>query len=122
MRKVLVVDDDLILLDLLKIMLSGKYEVITATNGREAVEAYKKYKPDIVLMDVLMPEMDGIEATRIIKSIDPNAKILAITAYAPHKGDEIIRAGAMDIIEKPIKKAELIEKIERYLSKENVIA
>ncbi|ADC64433.1 response regulator receiver protein [Ferroglobus placidus DSM 10642] len=122
MRKVLVVDDDLILLDLLKMMLSEYYEVITATNGEEAIELYKKHKPDIVLMDILMPKMDGITATKIIKSIDPNAVVLAITAYAPHKGKEMLKAGAVDIIEKPIKKMELVEKIEKFISrKENIV-
>ena len=122
MRRVLIVDDDLVLLDLLKMMLSKNYEVITATNGEEAVELYKRYKPDIVLMDILMPKMDGITATKIIKSMDPNAIVLAITAYAPHKGEEMLKAGALDIIEKPIKKKELIEKIEKFLSnKEKVV-
>ncbi len=115
MKKVLVVDDDLIILDLLKMMLSEYYEVITATNGEEAIEMYRKYKPDIVLMDILMPKMDGITATKMIKSMDPKAKILAITAYAPHKGKEMLEAGALDIIEKPIRKADLVAKIEKYL-------
>jgi CheY-like chemotaxis protein len=115
MRKVLIVDDDQIVLEVLKMMLSDYYDVITASNGKEAVELYKRQKPDIVLMDILMPKMDGIEATRIIKLIDPDAKILAITAYASHKGKEMQKAGALDIIEKPVRKMELVEKIEKYL-------
>ena len=116
MRKVLIVDDDQIVLEVLKMMLSEYYSVVTASNGREAVEVYKRQKPDIVLMDILMPKMDGIEATRVIKLMDPDARILAITAYASHKGAEMLRAGALDIIEKPVRKMELVEKVEKYLS------
>ncbi|WP_456370155.1 response regulator [Geoglobus sp.] len=72
-------------------------------------------KPDIVLMDILMPEMDGITATKAIKEIDRNAKILAITAYASSKGKEMLEVGALDVIEKPIRKIQLIAKIEEYL-------
>jgi CheY-like chemotaxis protein len=115
LRKVLIVDDDQIVLEVLKMMLSDYYNVITASNGKEAVEVYKRQKPDIVLMDILMPKMDGIEATRIIKVMDPDARILGITAYASHKGKEMLKAGALDIIEKPVRKMELVEKVEKYL-------
>lgn len=115
MRKVLIVDDDPMVREVLEIMLSGYYEVIPASNGKEAVRLYRELKPDIVLMDILMPEMDGITATKAIKEIDRNAKILAITAYASSKGKEMLEVGALDVIEKPIRKIQLIAKIEEYL-------
>jgi CheY-like chemotaxis protein len=116
-RRVLVAEDDLAVLEVLELMLSDTYEVITATNGREAIEAYFNYKPDIVLMDIIMPDVSGIEATKEILKKDPNAKILALTAFALHKGKEMLEAGALEIIEKPFTKKQLIEKIESYLKK-----
>lgn len=98
--KILIVDDETLILELLKIMLSD-YNVIGAVNGREAVEKYKESKPDIVFMDIMMPVMDGIEATKEILKIDSEAKVIAVTAYAKTKGKEMLEAGALDIIEKP---------------------
>jgi two-component system response regulator/two-component system chemotaxis response regulator CheY len=114
-KKVLVVEDDAAIIEILKLMLSD-YEVMVATNGKSAVNAYKQLNPDLVLMDIVMPEMDGVEATKEILKIDPNAKILAITAYAGRRGKEILEAGALEIIEKPFRRKELIERIEKYLS------
>jgi len=114
--RVMVVEDDSAVLEVVQIMLGDKYEVIVATNGEEAVRNYKKFKPEVVLMDVLMPIMDGIEATKEIKKIDPQAKIIGLTAYARHKGKELIEAGALEIIEKPFTKKQLIELIEKYIN------
>ncbi len=112
---ILVVEDDSAVLEVLETMLSGRYRVIKATNGREAVNSYRMFKPDLVLMDIMMPVMDGIEATKEIKSRYPNAKILGITAFASQKGKEMLEAGALEIIEKPFTKKKLIETIEKYL-------
>ncbi len=92
--------------------------VEVATNGREAIRMYNMFKPDLVLMDIVMPEIDGIEATKEILKTDPNAKIIGVTAYAAHRGEELLKAGALEIIEKPFTKSKLIEKIESYLSGE----
>jgi two-component system chemotaxis response regulator CheY len=112
---ILVVEDDMAVLEVLETMLSERYQVIKATNGREAVNSYRMFKPDLVLMDIMMPVMDGIEATKEIKSRYPNAKILGITAFASQKGKDILEAGALEIIEKPFTKKKLIEMIEKYL-------
>ena len=113
-RKILIADDDKLLRSLFTEMLS-EYYVIQADNGLEAVKLYDIHKPDIVLMDVKMPILDGIEATKIIMELDPKAKILAITAYAPQKGDKMLKAGAKDVISKPITRKKLIEVVERNL-------
>ncbi|MCS7130737.1 MAG: response regulator [Archaeoglobaceae archaeon] len=115
---VLIVEDDSAVLEVLETMLSERYKVITATNGKEAVNNYRMFKPDIVLMDIMMPVMDGIEATKEIKSKYPNAKIIGVTAFASQKGKEILEAGALEIIEKPFTKKKLIETIEKYLMNE----
>ena len=114
-KVVLIVDDDLALLEALELMLKGKYEVVKATNGKEAVRVYKNIKPDLVLTDVVMPEMDGIETTEEILKIDPNAKIIGITAYYQSKEKDLIKAGAKEVLEKPFTRKKLIEVIEKYL-------
>lgn len=115
MIKVMVVDDEIAMREILKIMLKD-YKVIEPSNGREAVELYREERPDIVLMDVMMPLMNGIEATSEIKKIDPDAKIVAITAYASSKGEKVIEAGADYILKKPFTRKEVVELIKRILN------
>lgn len=86
------------------------------TNGEEAVRIYKAFKPEVVLMDVMMPVMDGVEATKEIKKIDPQAKIIGLTAYARKKGKGLLEAGALEVIEKPFTRKQLIEVIEKYIN------
>jgi CheY-like chemotaxis protein len=92
-------------------------KVLHASNGREAIELFKA-NPDIklILMDIKMPEIDGFEATRQIKLINPNVNIIAITAYAM-SGDEerIIAAGYDGYLSKPINKKSLLEKIAEFI-------
>ena len=113
MSKILIVDDNDDLRYLLKIMLA-EYITLEARNGSEAVMMFKEEKPDLVLMDILMPVMDGIDATKAIIKIDPFAKILAITAYAS-KAETIIEAGAREVIQKPMRKKTILKKTKKYL-------
>ena len=97
---------------------SKDMEVIaTAGTGREAVETYKtlQVKPDIILMDISMPGMDGIEATGAIKKIDPSAKIVILTALGPDRDTvlEAFGAGAIGYLIKGIKLTEIVEAIRR---------
>jgi len=113
--KILIVDDDIAIREILKIMLDG-FEVIEADNGEDAVRIYKEIRPDIVFLDIVLPKMDGIEVTREILKIDPNAKIVGITAFES-KGEEMLKAGAVALLEKPITKSKLFELIERVCGK-----
>ncbi len=112
--RILIADDDELLREVLKTMLSD-FEVIEADTGRKAVVLYRMHEPDAVLMDIIMPEMDGIEATKRIIKMDPDAVIIAITAYAPTKGKDMLEAGAREVISKPIRRNELVEKIRKYI-------
>lgn len=114
-RRVLIVEDDVAVLEVLQMMLSENYEVILARTGKEAIYSYKMYKPDIVLMDIVLPDVDGIEVTKEIKKRDSNAKIIGITAFSVQKGKDLIKAGALEIIEKPFTRKKLIDTIEKYL-------
>ncbi|ADB58057.1 response regulator receiver protein [Archaeoglobus profundus DSM 5631] len=112
----MIVDDDLAVLEVLQLMLEGDYDIITARDGKEAVEKFKVYRPDLVIMDIVMPEMDGIQATKEILKIDPNAKIVAISAYARHKGKDMLDAGALELLDKPFTKAKLMKIVKKYIS------
>ncbi len=112
---ILIVDDEPSMREAMKLILDKNFRVIEASNGLEGIELYKKYRPDIVLMDIMMPIMNGIEATRELLEIDPNAVILIITAYSDKKGEEALRAGAKAILPKPFRRNQLVEFINSYL-------
>lgn len=104
MPTLLIVDDAVFMRTTIKRMLEvSQFEVIgEATNGREAVEMYRELKPDIVTMDITMPEMTGIEAVKEIIVEFPDAKIVMVTALGQQKLIiEAIESGAKDFITKP---------------------
>ncbi|MCC6027593.1 MAG: response regulator [Archaeoglobus sp.] len=113
--KVLVVDDDDVLLEIYQVFLRD-FQVYVAKNGEEAVRAFKFFKPDVVLMDISMPVMDGVEATKEILKADPKAVVIGVTAFAPQRGDELLKAGAKEILGKPFNRRTLIEIINKYLN------
>jgi len=78
---ILVAEDDRELQDLYELLLGDEYETLQAYNGQEAVELFSTRRPDLILMDIKMPIMTGSEAIERIFEIDPNARILAVTAY-----------------------------------------
>ncbi|MEM3478011.1 MAG: response regulator, partial [Archaeoglobaceae archaeon] len=78
---------------------------------------FKEKRPDLVVTDILMPEIDGVEATKRILEIDPNAIVIGITAYYLSKAKSLLEVGAKEVLEKPFTRKKLIETIEKYLSK-----
>jgi len=113
--RVLVVDDDDSIREIIKVMLKG-YEILEATNGYEAIKMYEKIQPDIVLMDVSMPNMDGVQATKEILKIDPEAIVVGLTAFARSKGKDMLEAGAKEVVEKPFTRRILEKIIERNVA------
>jgi len=111
---ILIADDDDFIRDVLREMLS-RYEVIEAENGARAVKLFEEHRPRLVLMDILMPEMDGIQATKEIMSMNGGAVVLGISAFAAVKGEEMLRAGAKEMISKPVRMPELLATVRRYL-------
>ncbi|MHC1597055.1 MAG: response regulator [Methermicoccaceae archaeon] len=114
--KVLITDDEEFLRELIKEMLSD-FDVIEAENGEQAVELFSKHKPDVVLMDIMMPVMDGVEATKRILEMEPNANVVAVTAFST-KGEDMLKAGAKEVLLKPISLDVLIDTVEKYLPKD----
>lgn len=117
MAKVLLVDDaDFMRMNLVRFLSSRGYEIREARTGREAVETYQSFRPDITLMDITMPEMDGIEATRLIRALDPDALIVIVSAMGQRNMViEAIRAGAKDFLVKPVDPRNLVQTIEKYV-------
>ena len=117
MPRVLIVDDaQFMRLRCARLSEQG-YEVTEAQNGREAVEIYEKLRPDVVLMDITMPEMDGLTALRQIKQMDPGARVAMLTALGQQGVVlEAVKAGARDFIVKPFEAERVLAAIQRLLS------
>ncbi|WP_297637842.1 response regulator [uncultured Clostridium sp.] len=118
MAKVLIVDDAAFMRMMIKdILKKNKFDVVgEASNGEIAVDMYKQEKPDIVTMDITMPNMDGIEAVKRIKEFDPKAKIVMCSAMGQQSMVmDAIRAGAKDFIVKPFQAEKVLEVIKRVL-------
>lgn len=113
---ILVVDDSLIIVQKLrKILEMVGYKVVrTAATGREAIAAYRACKPDVVTMDITMPDMDGIEATRAIISEFPDAKIIMVTSHGQEQMVlEALKAGAKGYVLKPFQDFKVFEAIQK---------
>jgi two-component system sensor histidine kinase/response regulator len=94
------------------------FETRCASNGREAVVCFEQWRPEVVLMDTAMPEMDGVEATRRIRELErgKRAVILSISASAfDHDRAEILAAGATDFLAKPIREQDLLAILQKHL-------
>lgn len=113
---ILVVDDSPIIVRKLSMLLDAVgYRVVgTAANGKEAIAAYHSCKPDVVTMDITMPEMDGIEATRAIMSEFPDAKIVMVTSHGQEKMVlDALKAGAKGYVLKPFQQHKVYEVIQK---------
>ena len=118
MAKVLIVDDAAFMRMMIKdILEKNNFEVVgEASNGLIAVDLYKKEKPDVVTMDITMPDMDGIEAVKAIKAFDPNAKVIMCSAMGQlSMVMDAIKAGAKDFIVKPFQADRVLEAINKVL-------
>jgi two-component system chemotaxis response regulator CheY len=103
MATILVVDDAAFMrMRMSKILSEAGYEVIQAENGLEAVQKYKASRPDAVLMDITMPEMDGLTALREIRAHDPQARVAMVTALGQQQIVlAAVKSGARDFLVKP---------------------
>jgi two-component system alkaline phosphatase synthesis response regulator PhoP len=118
-ERVLVVDDEVYILHILDFILGAEsYEVVTATDGEQALQRVREDKPDLVILDIMMPKLDGYETCRIIKSDEATKHIPVILLTA--KGREIDQklgeeVGASDYITKPFSPTKLIERVQSIL-------
>jgi len=117
MTKILVVDDaEFLRVRISKMLVGDGYEVIEAENGALALNAYKSQKPDVVLMDITMPEMDGLTALREILSFDSGAKVVMLTALGQESVVlEAIKSGAKDFIVKPFERERVVGALQKLI-------
>jgi DNA-binding response OmpR family regulator len=118
MHKILIIEDDEVELILQSsILLNEGYTVYTTADGPQGIMLFKTHKPDLVLLDLGLPSMSGIEVLRELKQIDPKAKIIVVTGYPSVESTVVtIRAGAWDYIQKPFDVKHLLKKIEMALN------
>ena len=118
-KTILVAEDEDSNYELVKIVLQKRYRLIRAHNGIEAVNLNEDEHPDLILMDIRMPEMNGLDATRIIKEVNHDTPVIALSAYA---FDENIReakmAGCDEFMAKPFRVENLIEMVKKYLDED----
>ncbi|MFC7679596.1 response regulator [Paenibacillus sp. GCM10028914] len=117
-NRILIVDDAAFMRMMIRdILTKNGFEVVgEAQDGAQAIEKFKEVRPDLITMDITMPEMDGIAALKEIKKIDPNAKVIMCSAMGQQAMViDAIQAGAKDFIVKPFQSDRVIEAINKTL-------
>lgn len=116
MKRILIAEDNDSNYMLMTYILKSQYGIFRAFNGVEAVEKAKTEKPDMVLMDIKMPIMDGLQATRLIRAEMPDLPIIALTANAfDNDRQQALDAGCNDFISKPVNAALCLKLIAKYI-------
>lgn len=120
MYNIMITDDAMFMRNVLKnLLVEAGYNIVAeATNGLQAVELYDKYQPDLVTMDLTMPEMDGISALKQIRAKHPDARIIMCSAMGQQAlVVDAIKAGAKDFVVKPFQKENILQKIREVLNR-----
>lgn len=116
-KTILVVDDAAFMRMMIRDILSREgYSIHEAVNGRDAVEKYSELRPDLVTMDITMPEMDGISALKEIRQTDSSARVLMVSAMGQQRMIvEALEAGALDFLVKPFQPTKVLETVKKCL-------
>jgi DNA-binding NtrC family response regulator len=122
-KRILAIDDEPSMTEWLKILLEhAGYEVRTALIGTRGEEFFKAWRPDAVVTDMMLPDIDGIDLVRKFKQIDPEAEVIVITGQGNiPRSVEAVKAGAFDFLEKPIDAERLLDKLEKALKQKSLI-
>ena len=117
-KKILISDDATFMRAMLRgILIENQYAVYEASNGQEAIDQYEAHHPDLVFMDITMPVMDGIAATRAIKAKNPDAVIVMCSAMGQQSMViEAVRAGAKDFIVKPFHPERVLDCVKKLVA------
>lgn len=121
MQSILIVDDDPYIVKLIgKILESEGYDVMTASNGNMGLKSFKAQRPDLAIVDIVMPEKEGLETITEFKRVDPGARIIAISGGGKGSPSTYLpiakKLGAAATIAKPFKKSELVQKVKAILT------
>jgi two-component system chemotaxis response regulator CheY len=115
-KRVLIVDDSSFMRTALKIILEklGYVVVGTAENGIDAVAKYRDLEPDVVTLDIVMPQMDGVQTLKLLRSVDPNAVVVMVSSLTDQEaGVECAKAGATQYLLKPFDQTKVAEVMQR---------
>ena len=116
MKTILIVEDVELNIDLLVQLLEDDYNLLVAKDGAEGVAITEKQQPDLVLMDISLPVMDGYEATRAIRKAFPSLPVIGLSAHAMQgDAEKALAAGCNDYLTKPVDEDLLFQKLEEYL-------
>ncbi len=117
MAKILVVDDAAFMrMRCSKLLTDNGYDVVEAENGLDAIAKYKETKPDAVLLDITMPEMDGLTALKEIRKVDPEAKVAMVTAMGQQSMImDAIKSGAKDFVVKPFQPDRVLAAVKKLV-------
>lgn len=117
MKKIMIVDDSAFTRNIHMQIIKGEgFEVVEAESGAEALEMFEKEKPDLVMMDLLMPDMDGMDVTRKLLEIDPDAKIIICsTDKQKTRKEEAKEVGAIGFVTKPIDKEKIVDALKNIM-------
>ena len=118
MAKIMIVDDAAFMrMKASKLLIENGHEVVEASNGAEAVDSYKKERPDAVLLDITMPDMDGLAALKALREFDPDARVAMVTAMGQQQiVMEAIKAGAKDFVIKPFDATRIMAAVDKLLA------
>ena len=117
-RKILIVDDSTTVLIMEEMLLRSRYEVLKATGGALALRLAAEHRPDLILLDIIMPDLDGLETCRLLRSMEATkvTPIIIVTTRGDENHMTAAKAnGASDFVTKPIDHKELLRKIEHHL-------
>jgi len=122
-KRVLAIDDEPSMTEWLKVLLEhAGYDVKTALLGTRGEELFKSWEPDAVIIDMLLPDVDGIELVRKFKHLDPETEVIVITGQGNiPRSVEAVKAGAFDFLEKPIDAERLVDKIEKAIKQKSLV-
>ena len=116
MKTILIVEDTELNVDLLTQLLEDDYNLLVAGDGAQGVSLAQEYNPDLILMDISLPIMDGYEATRQIRKTIPSTPIIGLSAHAMNgHADKAKNAGCTDYLTKPVEEELLMKKLKEYL-------
>jgi DNA-binding NtrC family response regulator len=121
--RLLIIDDELGPRESLRVLLKRDYDVQTAEGGLAALTLLPAFKPDLVLLDLKMPEMDGLEVLRRIKRLDPSIEVILITAYATAVTANLaLSGGAAEVLIKPCPRQDLEAAVRRAIGRRHGVA
>lgn len=121
-QRIMVVDDSLLLREILKNMLTiNGYDILEVDCGVKAISSYYEYKPDLVLLDINLPDMNGFAVMNILLEINPYAYIIIMTGHSKPEYFQPGLKGAKDFIYKPFNKSRILEAIKKGLSRSRLL-